>query len=107
MQETKTKYFVFNDAEEKEVEHRGGVNLESGQGALFLPIGAELTDEGTLESYEGKEAFIFENLDKDGAFVNNDVVQLDISGVWDIRKEEVPVETPKVEGGEDAVNPEA
>ena len=82
------KYFVFNDTEEIEV-----LPHTAGEG-VFSFANANLA--GTDGWANPEVLYTFDNGDKDGAFVNNDVVQLDVTGVWDIRKEEVSSEDQAV-----------
>lgn len=84
-----TKYFIFpaGKPEEKfevlphtsneEYIKFANANLAGGDGSAF--INAETT-------------YKFENLGMDGVFVNNDVQQLDVTGTFDIVREEVEVE---------------
>lgn len=83
-----TKYFVFPAGKPEEkfevLPHTFGDNLVS-----FAK--ADLAGTEGWESPE--ELFSWENPFDDGAFVNNDVEQLDTTGVYDIVKEVVAEES--------------
>lgn len=74
------KYFVFNDTQEIEV-----LPHTAGDGVFSF---ADASLAGTDGLANPEVLYTFANGDKDGAFVNNDVVQLDVTGVWDIKKVE-------------------
>ena len=82
-----TKYYVFvagNKEEKFEVlPHTAGDSTFS-----FALASASKT--GDLQDwFNATPLYTWENEDKDGAFVNNDVEQLDMTGVYDIVKETV------------------
>jgi hypothetical protein len=85
---TETKYYVFpaGKPEEKfEVKYKiagdqdGDTDIDAG----FVKV--EEFDAPT-------QVFVFDNQDADGAFVNNDVEQLDVTGTWDIMRVDSEVE---------------
>lgn len=78
-----TKYFVFpvGKPEEKfEV-----IPHTAGEGTFSFAKPAE------GEAWENAELYTFANEAQDGAFVNNDILQADITGTYDILKEEIEV----------------
>lgn len=86
-----TKYFVFPAGKPEEkfevLPHTFG---ENGGVSSVSFAKAELAKTGNLNDwYKATELFTFSNPENDGAFVNNDTEQLDVTGVYDIMKEEV------------------
>jgi hypothetical protein len=78
------KYFVFpvGKPEEKfEVSPH-----TAGEGVFSFAKPAE------GEAWENAELYTFANEGQDGAFVNNDILQADVTGTYDIVKEEIVVE---------------
>lgn len=89
-----TKYFVFPAGKPEEkfevLPHTfGDVDADGKSDVSFAK--AELS--GTPEWETPAELFTWTNGDQDGAFVNNDVEQLDVTGVYDIVKETVSEES--------------
>lgn len=89
-----TKYFVFPAGKPEEkfevLPHTfGDVNGDEKSDVSFAK--AELS--GTPEWENPTELFTWTNADREGAFVNNDVEQLDVTGVYDIVKEVVSDES--------------
>jgi hypothetical protein len=77
-----TRYFVKNIETGESIEvlpHTAGEGTFS-----FAP--ASLAGGDGYEFANSKELYTFDNADASGEFVNNDVVQLDITGKWDISK---------------------
>lgn len=84
-----TKYFVFPAGKPEEkfevIPHTAG-------NETFSFANAEAAKTGDLNDwYNASPLYTWENKNKDGAFVNNDTEQLDVTGVYDIVKEEVEV----------------
>lgn len=78
-----TKYFVINKdtGEKKEV-----LPHTAGEGYFGFADASLANTDGWKDP---EFLYCYDNADQDGAFVNNDVEQLDQTGVWDIVKEEV------------------
>ena len=98
------KYFVKNieTGETKEVEpYIHGDTVEDANltaDTVFVPVELDTVNLKTDDALAG-EHYTFENADNTGAFVNNDIVQLDLTGKWDIFKAEINEEetTPVAE----------
>lgn len=83
-----TKYFVFPaGTPEEKIEV---LPHTFGDGVVSFAK-AELKD--TVEWEAPEVLYTWENADQDGAFVNNDVEQLDVTGEYDIVKEVTVIET--------------
>lgn len=85
-----TKYFVFPAGKPEEkfevLPHTfGDVNADGKSDVSF--VNADLA--GTDAWAKPEVFYTWTNADQDGAFVNNDVEQLDVTGTYDIVKEEV------------------
>lgn len=82
-----TKYFVFPAG--KPEEKFEVLPHTAGEGE-FSFAKKEASETGNLNDwYEATPLYTFANPDQDGAFVNNDIAQLDVTGEYDIMKEEV------------------
>lgn len=82
-----TKYFVFPAG--KPEEKFDVIPHTAGEGT-FSFAKKEASETGNLNDwYNASPLFTWANAEKDGAFVNNDVEQLDVTGEYDIVKEEV------------------
>lgn len=88
MSNKETKYFVFPAGKPEEkfevLPHTAGDGTFS-----FAKASAAKT--GDINDWYNAELYTWANENKDGAFVNNDTEQLDVTGVYDIAKEEVEV----------------
>lgn len=85
-----TKYFIFPAGKPEEkfevLPHTfGDLNADNKSDVGFAKAGL------TTEEWSSPEVTLYTwtNADQDGAFVNNDVEQLDVTGTYDIVKEEV------------------
>jgi len=82
-----TKYFVFPAGKPEE---KFEVLPHTAGDTYFAFADAKLA--GNEEGWKNPETlYKFENIGHDGHAVNNDVEQLDLTGVYDIVKEEVEV----------------
>lgn len=85
-----TKYFVFPAGKPEEkfevLPHTSGDQDGNGTDDFGF-VDANLANTEAWAKPEVK--YVWENADADGAFVNNDVEQLDVTGKYDIVKEEV------------------
>lgn len=82
------KYFVFPAGKPEEkfevLPHTfGDVNEDGLSDVVFVKVG---------DNWETPaETFTWTNANQDGAFVNNEILQTDITGTYDIIKEEIEV----------------
>lgn len=88
-----TKYFVFPAGKPEEkfevLPHTFGDVTNDGLSDVSF---ANANLAGNEEGWKNPEImYTWTNADRDGAFVNNDVEQLDVTGTYDIVKEEVEV----------------
>lgn len=99
MSETLTKYFVVNKATGEKIEV---LPHTSGQGTFSFneksladndpeQDGSDFANDTTLYTFTNgiEDADADGYIDNPGDFVNNDVEQLDVTGEWDIVREEV------------------
>lgn len=81
-----TKYFVFPAGKPEE---KFEVLPHTAGNGTFSFAKKETSQTGNVNDWYDAELYTWANEQKDGAFVNSDVEQLDVTGTYDIVKEEV------------------
>lgn len=97
MNTTETKYFIFPAGKPEEqfevIPHTFGDEDKDG----ICDVSFADAKLANTDGWDNPEImYTWANGDKDGAFVNNDVEQLDVTNTWDIVKQIVEIQNAEV-----------